>query len=132
MKLSTSAFVLSLIFILSFSVAGFASEIPDYASYDQYLIKNLEDENIGIRTSAAQLLGERKVLVAVEPLVEMLKNEPHYCARIVAAMALYQIGDEQVLPILKERLRKDKCKTVKHVLAGIIQEMEETKLMVKK
>ncbi len=99
---------------------------PNENEYNEYLIKALKDENIGIRASAAQLLGERKVKEAVKPLVNMLRTEKHYAVRIVTAVALHQIGDEKVLPILKERFKKDRNKTVKHVLAGLIENLETT------
>lgn len=101
-----------------------ASE-PLVSDYDQYLINALKDENVGIRTSAAQLLGDRKTEAAVKPLVKMLKTEKSYAARIVAAMALYQIGDEKTLPFLKDVAKKDKNQTVRHVAAGIVKNMQE-------
>lgn len=107
-----------------------ASE-PLVSDYDQYLINALKDENVGIRTSAAQLLGERKTEAAVKPLVKMLKTEKNYAARIVAATALYQIGDEKALPFLKEAAKKDKNLTVRHVVAGIVKNMQDKKLAQK-
>lgn len=96
----------------------------DDKQYDQFLIKSLQDENVGIRSSAAQLLGERKVGDAVSPLVQMFKAEKNPSARIVVAVALYQIGDEKALPALKKAAAKDKSKTVRHVVATIVQKME--------
>jgi len=118
------SFSLTLFIVAFICAAGYTTELnaPDY---DQYLVKALKDDNIGIRASAAQLLGERKVETAVKPLVTMLKTEKNYAARIVAAIALYQIGDEKVLPVLREVYKKDKNRTVKHVVAGIIKSMEE-------
>ena len=111
-----------LVFTVILSGALFAYPLGD-KEYDQYLIKSLQDENVGIRSSAAQLLGERKVEVAVEPLVKMLKTEKNSSTRIVAAMALYQIGNEKALPALKEVASKDKNKTVRRVVAAIVQKM---------
>jgi len=117
--------VVALVITVFIGNAGFSKEMDD-EDYNKYLIKALKNDNIGIRSSAAQLLGERKVKEAVKPLVKMLKTEKNYAARIVAAVALYQIGEEKVLPIFKERLRRDRNKTVRHVLAGIIISMETT------
>lgn len=117
---------LALIITVFISSAGLSQEMNE-KEYNQYLIKALKDDNIGIRSSAAQLLGERKAKEAVKPLINMLKTEKHYAVRIVAALALHQIGDEKVLPLLKERLQKDRSRTVKHVLAGLIENMETTK-----
>ena len=96
--------------------------------YDQYLIKSLQDENLGIRSSAAQLLGERKVVEAVEPLMKMLATEENSSARIVIAMALFQIGNEKALPTLKKVAAKDKNKTVRQVVTAIVQKMESVQL----
>jgi len=99
--------------------------------YDQYLIKALDDQNIGIRTSAAQLLGERKVVDAVKPLVKMLKTEENTSARIVVAMALYQIGDEQATAALKQAAVKDKNKTVRRVVSAMVHKLENVELAQK-
>jgi HEAT repeat protein len=117
---------LALVLTVFISSAGLAQEQMNEQEYNKYLIKALKDQNLGIRSSAAQLLGERKVEEAVKPLVVMLKTEKNYAVRIVAAVALHKIGDEKVLPIFKDCLRRDKCKTVKHVLAGLINNMETT------
>jgi HEAT repeat protein len=99
--------------------------------YDQYLIKALQDENLGIRTSAAQLLGERKVVEAVEPLAKMLKTEENTSARIVYAMALYQIGDEKATVALKKAAAKDKNKTVRRVVSAMVQKLESVEVAQK-
>ena len=92
--------------------------------YDNYLIKSLNDENIGIRASAAQLLGDRKVDLAVEPLMTMLQKEDIYSARIVAAIALYKIGDEKAYTIIKKTAKNDSNQTVRRVLTGIVRQIE--------
>lgn len=114
---------LALVLTVFVSSAGLTQEMND-KEYNQYLLKMLNDDNLGIRSSAAQLLGERKVQEAVKPLTKMLKSEKHYAVRIMVALALYQIGTEEVLPILKERVKRDSNKTVRHVLAGLIESME--------
>ena len=120
---------LSLVVVLTMLLSNvlLANPLGD-KEYDQYLIKALEDENIGIRTSAAQLLGERKVAEAVKPLAKMLKTEENSSARIVAAMALYQIGDEKATVLLKETAIKDKNKTVRRVATAMVQKLESIEL----
>jgi len=117
---------LALIVTVFISSAGFAQEELNEKEYNKYLIKALKDRNIGIRASAAQLLGERQVKEAVKPLIRMLKSENNYAVRIVAALALHKIGDERALLVFKDCLRRDRCKTVKHVLAGLVENMETT------
>jgi HEAT repeat protein len=123
---------LSLALILTlFLINSVVAQQPDDESYDKYLLKCLKDENMGIRASAAQLLGERKVQAAVKPLIKMLKTDKAYNARIVAAVALYKIGDERAIPELKKLAFCDHCKTVRHVAAAIAQEMKNIQLAKK-
>jgi HEAT repeat protein len=118
---------LALVLMILLTNVVFAQPVEE-KEYDQYLIKALKDENVGVRSSAAQLLGERKVAEAVDPLVNMVKSEDNSGARIVAAMALYQIGDEKVLPTLKTVAAKDKNKTVRRVVTAIVNQMESTQV----
>ena len=60
---------------------------------------------------------------SVELISKMLKNDKLYNARISAALALYNIGDKSVLPVLQERAKSDENKTVRTVLLGIIKRM---------
>lgn len=121
---------LALVLTILLTNVVFAQPVEE-KEYDQYLIKALKDENVGVRSSAAQLLGERKVVDAVDPLVKMVKSEDNSGARIVAAMALYQIGDEKVLPTLKTVAAKDKNKTVRRVVTAIVNQMESTQVAQK-
>ena len=126
MKRTIIIFCLISILIIAFVNIVFAQQ-PEEKDYCLYLIERLKDDNIGVRTSAAQLLGDRKVEMAVEPLLKMVKTEKRYCARLVAAVALYKIGDKSVIPELKKCAASDKCKTVRHVLLAIIIEMQKEK-----
>ena len=128
---SKLAVTLVLVIIASIFFSGIClsqeKEEKKEKKYNEYLLKALKDENLGIRCSAVQLLGERKVVAAVKPLARMLKYEKYYGARIMAALALYQIGDKQALSIFKSRVKRDRNKTVRNVLAGLIDSMEATR-----
>ena len=126
-KISVLTVTVVLLTIL-FSSFGFAKEVSDY---DQYLINALKDDNNGIRTSAAQLLGEREVEAAVKPLIKMLRTEKQYGCRIIFAKALYDIGDKQALPALKKVAKHDVNKTVRRVVAAIVKEMETVRFAQK-
>ena len=125
MKISCAMFLILLI-----GSSAYAQKTSDQ-EYNQYLINSLNDENIGIRTSAAQLLGERKVQEAVDPLIKMLKSEKQYSARIVVAVALFNIGDEKALPELKKVAKSDKDKCVRVVAAAIVQKMQTPEVTLK-
>jgi HEAT repeat protein len=121
---------LVLMVIIVVSSTGITQEKSE-KEYNDYLIKALSDSNVGIRSSAAQLLGQRKVEEAVKPLTKMLDAEKHYAVRITAALALYQIGGDDAMKALKDRVKDEKNKTVKHVLAGLIEDMNNVKVAKK-
>lgn len=123
-------FTLSLLTVtLLFSLNQFATA-ADNISYEQYLIRSLNDENIGRRASAAQLLGDQKMVKAIEPLIEMLKTEVDFRVRIVAAVSLSKVTDSTVVPKLKSLHNTEKNRTVKHVLAGVITELQNSDKIV--
>jgi len=124
MEKLTKFFIVFILMLFVSSVAIAQDTVMSEKDYDQYLIKALKDKNDGIRASAAQLLGDRKVQEAVEPLIKMLKKEQNKSARIVAALALYKIGDEKALPVLKKFAKCEKRKTTKHVMTAIVYEMQ--------
>ncbi len=118
--------MMTVVLILALMVGvGMAKPLADY---DRNLIDLLNDENIGIRASAAQLLGERKVDEAVQPLMSMLKTEKDYKARIVAAIALHKIGNADALPVLKKVAKHDANLTVRRVVTGLIQQFDKANL----
>jgi len=121
---------LVLMIILVVSSIGITQEKSE-KEYNDYLIKALSDSNVGIRSSAAQLLGQRKVEEAINPLTKMLDAEKHYAVRITAALALYQIGGDDAMKALKDKVKDEKNKTVKHVLAGLIEDMNNVKVAKK-
>jgi len=121
---------LALMLIISVSSIGISQE-KNEKEYNDNLIKALSDSNVGIRSSAAQLLGERKVEAAVKPLVTMLEAEQHYAVRITAALALYQIGGDDAIKALKDQAKDEKNKTVKNVLAGLIENINNVKVVKK-
>ena len=126
-KISVLTVTVVLLTVL-FSSFGFAKEVSDY---DQYLINALKNDNNGIRSSAAQLLGEREVQAAVKPLIKMLKTEKQYSCRIIFAKALYDIGDKKALPALKKLANRDVNKTVRRVATAIVLKMETVRFVQK-
>jgi HEAT repeat protein/Mg-chelatase subunit ChlD len=83
-------------FLLVLSVTGGAS-----AETVGELVQKLGHESPGIRARAAELLGEMKAKVAIEPLVKRLTLDPDVLVRRAAARALGRIGDRKGLkPLL--------------------------------
>ena len=102
----------------SSGAAGISSE-------NAWLIQVLDDENVGRRWSAVQLLGERRVTEAVEPLIELLRGDEEYSVRFSAAVSLLKIGDVRALPALKRAAQRDRSKTVRHIAAVAYHKLKE-------
>ena len=121
-------FYIVLIVLIFVAGACFAGAEKDY---NQYLINSLNDDNIGIRYSAAQLLGERKVEAAVDPLIARLRFEKDSRVKVVVAMALFSIGDPKAIPALKQFAKKEKVKEFAHIAKAIVAEMESPQYAAK-
>ena len=89
------------------------------------LIDMLKSEKREQRYKAAQLLGERKVKEAVEPLIERLKVEKDPSVRIVVVQALHKIGEARAIPALKQAAKTDRNRTVRHMAAVFASDMEK-------
>jgi len=100
-------------------------------SYNNYLIESLDDENLGIRASAAQLIGQRGVWEAESALIRMLKKDEFYQARIIAGLALMKMGGGEARQVIAQQARKDENLTVRHVLNGIVQEWNSRELTLR-
>ena len=77
------------------------------------LLMGINSDNFGLRTSAANMLGELKCEKAIIPLMRMLKSEIKESARIVAALALLKIGNEKGIFAIKQAIRFDDSKRVR-------------------
>jgi HEAT repeat protein len=128
----TFAVILFAVFIASsFAIAVEPESVApfDEKEYNEYLTKSLKDPNLGIRFSAAKIIGERRVYEAKDELVTMLKKDKEYQNRIAAGIALMEMGDDKVFDEIVKQSKKDKNKTVRHVLAGITNELQSKRLL---
>ncbi len=123
MKISMSV-VLVLVTLFALNLLTYASDRVKNSQENQKLINDLKSEKSDDRTKAATKLGDRKVVEAVNPLLQMLKREEHQSARIVAAVALSKIGDKSVVPTLKTIQKSETNKTVKNVLNAVIKKLD--------
>ncbi len=79
------------------------------------LIMGIESENHGLKTSAIYFAGEYCCDRAVIPLLKVLHSDTSECARIVAALSLYKIGDERGLFAIKQASKFDDSKRVRRL-----------------
>jgi HEAT repeat protein len=101
--------------LTAFAVAG---EKPDLGSSEKYnraelnLLIGLQSDNLGLRESSAYMLGELKSGKAVIPLMHMLRQDEHESSRVVAALALCQIGDARGAFAVKRAAKFDESSRV--------------------
>jgi HEAT repeat protein len=86
---------------------------PDqFARAEQNLLRGLDSDNLGLTESSANMLGELKSSKAVIPLMKLLRDGEQESTRIVAALALCQIGDERGLYAVKRATQFDDSERV--------------------
>ena len=71
------------------------------------IIGALKDEDQGVRNRAAKALGQLKDATAVDPLIEVLKNDDNRDVRQEAACSLGQIDDARSIDPLSYASVKD-------------------------
>jgi len=87
-----------------------------------YYLQRLEDDNEGIRWTAAESLGRLEDPAAVEPLIDTLwDDDPR--VRLKAAWALGQIGDPRALRPLQQLYRMEN-ENVKEIIEKAIDELK--------
>lgn len=111
--------ILSIVTIAANSSNAKADEIKD--SVIKSLIMGINSDNFGLRTSSAHMLGELKCEKAVIPLLRMLKSEKREAARIVAALALWKIGDAKGIFAIERAIRFDRSERVRKLCAAFYQ-----------
>ncbi len=101
------SFVLAALVLFSTVVPAQGIELSNpvvkekYSSIESNLLQGLKSEVEGLKVSCAYYLGEIKSQKAVLPLMKILRDDNCYAARIVAALSLIKIDDEQGVYMVK-------------------------------
>ena len=114
MKRAANTTVMSAI-LMAGMVLGAITLVAAEENDTSRLIEALNSENLGLRVSAAHLLGEYEDTSAVEPLIEMLRDDIYYTARTSAAIALLRIGDIRAIAALRKAAINDSNDLVRSV-----------------
>ena len=123
------AIIALLVALASPSIAG---EKPDLGSPEKYeraevnLMIGLQSDNLGLRESAAFMLGELQSEKAVIPLLKMLRDDERESSRIVAALALCRIGDARGVYAVKRATHFDDSKLVQQRCAWFYHQYVDT------
>ncbi len=81
------------------------------------LLAGVNSDNMGLKESAACMLGDLKCTEAVIPLMRMLHEGKDETTRIVAALALSKIGDARGIYAVKQAVRFDSSPKVQETCA---------------
>ena len=81
----------------------------------QSLLIGINSENLGLKSSCVYMLGELKVSEAVIPLMKILKDQNDEELKIVAALALYKIGDGRGIYAIKKSVQFEQNERVKKI-----------------
>ena len=101
------SFVLAALVLFSTVVPAQGIELSNpvvkekYSVIESNLLQGLKSEVEGLKVSCAYYLGEIKSQKAVLPLMKILRDDNCYAARIVAALSLIKIDDEQGVYMVK-------------------------------
>ncbi len=130
MKLIRFALVVALLAGASLGTA-YAADKASALPPDKYdravtnLLIGLHSDNLGLRNSAACILGDLKAGRAVIPLMAMLHNAQDETSRIVAALALSRIGDARGQYAVKTAAIHDDSERVRKYCAWFYNEYVE-------
>ncbi len=112
---------LLVLFLLAITNNQFAQDNTEIESRvtEEDIIENLlvglESDNLGLQVSSVYYLGERKASKAVIPLMGLLKSDKQNELRIVAALALFKIGDGRGVYAIKQRAKFESNEQVKRM-----------------
>lgn len=118
MKNLTRLLVIAILLILSAQI--YSQQIHDLSTNKKVccvksLLQGLESDNAGLQAGCAYMLGEVCCSKSVVPLMNVLHNNPSEEMRILAALALYKIGDSRGLFAIKQEIKFDESERVRQM-----------------
>ncbi len=120
-------FLVAILFFFTANASGFnKNSLKDPETRKAAIVNlliGLNNDNYGLRTSSAYLLGEIKADEAVIPLMNMLRTEKNEDGRIVAALALYKINDSRGVFAVKQAIRYDKSDRVRKMCSNFYNQI---------
>ena len=92
---------------------------------EQNLLIAINSDNFGLKSSAAQILGDIKSEKAVIPLMKMLKSSDDENLRIVAALSLYKIQSAMGMFAVRQAIRFDESARVRKMCLNLYLDSEK-------
>jgi HEAT repeat protein len=124
--------------VISFLLTGesFASNLTKRDSAimkgETNLLIAINTNNYGLKSSAAQILGDIKSEKAVIPLMKILKSSDDENLRIVAALSLYKIQSAKGMFAVRQAIRFDESARVRKVCLHLYLDSEKQELAAAK
>jgi len=103
----------------------YVAPTADLTKQQQEMFAALNSDKAQDRAQAAEKLGVQCCKHAVSVLVQMMKSDEVGSVRIVAANALWKIGDRNTIAAIREQSQCDKNKTVRTVLIAIADKFDK-------
>jgi hypothetical protein len=118
-----------LILLVTLTGNAFASNLTKRDSAimrgEQNLLIAINTNNYGLKSSAAQILGDIKSEKAVIPLMKILKSSDDEKLRIVAALSLYKIQSAIGMFAVRQAIRFDESARVRKMCLNLYLDSEK-------
>jgi hypothetical protein len=92
---------------------------------EKNLLIAINTDNYGLKSSAAQILGDIKSKKAVIPLMKILKSSDDENLRIVAAHSLYKINSPMGMFAVRQAIRFDESVRVRKMCLNYLVDSEK-------
>ena len=98
------------------------TEIPEIMV--QNLAAGLESGNLGLKTDCIYFAGFYEIEGLVKPLVKQFAEESNPDTRILIALALYKIGNEDAMNAFKKLVKNDTDPAVQTIVKAMLNELQ--------
>jgi len=127
---SVTTLVVLLVITLN-AAAGLQAQSSKYKNITvnslETLKQGIKSDNPGLRRSSIYMAGLYKIDEAVETLTEQLDKEKNPGIRVLIALSLYNIGNQDGMDAVKELSVNDSDKEVKRMSTVLYREFADSK-----
>lgn len=127
---SVTTLVVLLVITLN-AAAGLQAQSSKYKNITvnslETLKQGIKSDNPGLRRSSIYMAGLYKIDEAVETLTEQLDKENNPGIRVLIALSLYNIGNQDGMDAVKELSVNDSDKEVKRMSTVLYREFADSK-----
>jgi hypothetical protein len=124
--------MISVLFTGESFAAGFTHRDSAIMKGEKNLLIAINADNFGLKSSAAQILGDIKSEKAVVPLMKILKSSSNENLRIVAALSLYKIQSSMGMFAVRQAIRFDESARVRKMCLNLYLDSEKQDLAAAK